>query len=129
MEGTFVLPEETGPRILADTLGDLAEEVEIEDGLVLRRTLTREGRSRCYVGGVSVPVRALASLGQRLVSFHGQREQTRLTEPAEQLAILDDFLDLKPPRRRGSMSPSCARWIVTGGARGDKASSSAAQGG
>jgi DNA repair protein RecN (Recombination protein N) len=93
VEGTFVLPQETGPGILTDALGDLAEEVEDEDGLVLRRTLTEEGRSRCYVGGVSVPVRALASLGERLVSYHSQREQTRLTEPAEQLAILDDFLD------------------------------------
>ena len=93
VEGTFVLPEESGSRILAEALGDLAEEVEEEDGLILRRTLTGEGRSRCYVGGVSVPVKALASLGERLVSYHSQREQTRLTEPAEQLAILDDFLD------------------------------------
>jgi DNA repair protein RecN (Recombination protein N) len=93
VEGTFVLPEERGSQFLADALGDLAEEVEEEDGLVLRRTLTEEGRSRCYVGGVSVPVKALASLGERLVSYHSQREQTRLTEPAEQLAILDDFLD------------------------------------
>jgi hypothetical protein len=93
VEGTFILPQESGHRILADALGDLAEEVEGEDGLVLRRTLTEEGRSRCYVGGVSVPVRALASLGERLVSYHSQREQTRLTEPAEQLAIVDDFLD------------------------------------
>ena len=93
VEGTFVLPEETGSRFLAEALGDLAEEVEEEDGLVLRRTLSGDGRSRCYVGGVSVPVRALSSLGERLVSYHSQREQTRLTEPAEQLAILDDFLD------------------------------------
>jgi DNA repair protein RecN (Recombination protein N) len=93
VEGTFVLPEQTGSRFLAEALGDLAEEVEEEDGLVLRRTLTGEGRSRCYVGGISVPVRALASLGERLVSYHSQREQTRLTEPAEQLTILDDFLD------------------------------------
>jgi DNA repair protein RecN (Recombination protein N) len=95
VEGTFVLPEETGSRFLAEALGDLAEEVEEEDGLVLRRTLTGDGRSRCYVGGVSVSVRALASLGERLVSYHSQREQTRLTEPAEQLTILDDFLDAK----------------------------------
>lgn len=93
VEGTFVLPEEAGSALLADALGDLAEEVDDEDGLVLRRTLTEEGRSRCFVGGVSVPVRALASLGERLVSYHSQREQTRLTDPAEQLAILDDFLD------------------------------------
>jgi DNA repair protein RecN (Recombination protein N) len=92
VEGTFILPEETRSTVV-EALGDLAEEVEADDGLVLRRTLTEDGRSRCYVGGVAVPVRALASLGERLVSYHSQREQTRLTEPAEQLAILDDFLD------------------------------------
>ena len=93
VEGTFVLPDETRSAALAAALGDLAEEVEGDDGVVLRRTLTEDGRSRCYVGGVTVPVRALASLGERMVSYHSQREQTRLTEPAEQLAILDDFLD------------------------------------
>ncbi len=93
VEGTFVLPDPTRSSILGDALGDLAEEVDPGDGLVLRRTLTEDGRSRCYVCGVAVPVRALASLGERLVSYHSQREQTRLTEPAEQLAILDDFLD------------------------------------
>jgi DNA repair protein RecN (Recombination protein N) len=100
VEGTFVLPGETSSQILVDALGDLAEEVEQEDGLVLRRTLTGEGRSRCYVGGVSVPVRALASLGEKLVSYHSQREQTRLTEPSEQLAILDDFLDFEAAEAR-----------------------------
>ena len=93
VEGTFVVPDETRSAALTEALGDLAEEVEGDDGVVLRRTLTEDGRSRCYVCGVTVPVRALASLGQRMVSYHSQREQTRLTEPAEQLAILDDFLD------------------------------------
>ena len=95
IEGTFVLPEGVGERILLASLGDLAEEVDIDDdeGIVLRRTLTEEGRSRCYVGGVAVPVRILATLGERLVSYHGQREQARLVDPAEQLGILDDFLD------------------------------------
>jgi DNA repair protein RecN (Recombination protein N) len=93
VEGIFVLPGETRNMVLAEALGDLAEEIEEEDGLVLRRTLTEDGRSRCYVGGVGVPVRGLGVLGERLVSYHSQREQTRLTEPAEQLAILDDFLD------------------------------------
>jgi DNA repair protein RecN (Recombination protein N) len=91
VEGTFVLPDETS--IFGEALGDLAEEVDPDDGLVLRRTLTEDGRSRCYVSGIAVPVRTLAALGERLVSYHSQREHTRLTEPTEQLAILDDFLD------------------------------------
>lgn len=93
IEGTFVLPEGVGERMLRDSLGDLAEEIDAEGEIVLRRTLTEEGRSRCYVDGVTVPVKALASLGERLVSYHGQREQARLVEPSEQLTILDDFLD------------------------------------
>lgn len=103
VEGTFTLPEKVGRRILSESLGDLGEELEDEDtqdGLVLRRTLTEDGRSRCYVGGVSVPVKALAALGERLVSYHGQREQARLTEPAEQLRILDDFLEESAVRAR-----------------------------
>jgi DNA repair protein RecN (Recombination protein N) len=100
VEGTFELPDEMRPSLLTEALGDLAEEVEAEDAIVLRRTLTADGRSRCYVGGVTVPVRALASLGERMVSYHGQREQARLTEPAEQLAILDDFLDEEAVRAR-----------------------------
>jgi DNA repair protein RecN (Recombination protein N) len=104
VEGTFVLPEHAGESMLSDVLGDLAEEVDAEEGIVLRRTLTEEGRSRCYVGGVSVPVKALASLGERLVSYHGQREQTRLTDPAEQLAILDDFLDEEALRAKADLS-------------------------
>ena len=94
IEGIFLLPEGVGERILSESLGDLAEEVDADDDdIVLRRTLTEEGRSRCYVGGVVVPVKALAALGERLVSYHGQREQARLTDPAEQLSILDGFLD------------------------------------
>ena len=49
---------------------------------------------------VAVPVRALGTLGERLDSYHSQREQARLTEPAEQLAILDDFLTGKAMKAR-----------------------------
>ncbi|MGB3684027.1 MAG: DNA repair protein RecN [Rubrobacteraceae bacterium] len=109
VEGTFVLPQETGDQILTEALGDLAEEVEPSEEIVLRRTLTDEGRSRCYVDGVAVPVKALATLGARLVSYHGQREQARLTDPAEQLAILDDFLD---PEAARAKEERAALWAV-----------------
>jgi DNA repair protein RecN (Recombination protein N) len=109
IEGTFVLPEGIGEKILLESLGDLAEEVEADEGIVLRRTLTEEGRSRCYVGGVTVPVKALASLGERLVSYHGQREQARLVDPAEQLGILDDFLDEEAARAKDNLRETWGR--------------------
>jgi DNA repair protein RecN (Recombination protein N) len=104
IEGTFILPEEVGERLLHEALGDLAEEVDADEEIVLRRTLTEEGRSRSYVSGVSVPAKALASLGERLVSYHGQREQVRLVDPAEQLDILDDFLDEEALQAKASLS-------------------------
>lgn len=100
VEGTFILPEEAGAQILTEALGDLAEEIDPNGEIVLRRTLTDEGRSRCYVEGVAVPVKALATLGESLVSYHGQREQARLTDPSEQLNILDDFLDANAARAK-----------------------------
>ncbi|MBV9454011.1 MAG: DNA repair protein RecN [Rubrobacter sp.] len=104
IEGTFVLPEPVGERILSESLGDLADEIDADEGIVLRRTLTEEGRSRCYVGGIAVPVKALAALGQRLVSYHGQREQARLTYPTEQLSILDDFLGDEALRAKADLT-------------------------
>lgn len=93
VEGSFVLPEESRADILASALGDLSEEIDDQEEVLLRRTVTEEGRSRCFVSGVAVPVKSLAALGERLVSYHGQREQAKLTDPNEQLSILDDFLD------------------------------------
>lgn len=110
VEGTFVLPDGVLEQILSDSLGDLYDELEeddLADGLTLRRTLTEEGRSRCYVCGVSVPVRALSALGERLVSYHGQREQGKLTDPAEQLLILDDFLS---EDARSALKEHAALW-------------------
>jgi DNA repair protein RecN (Recombination protein N) len=109
IEGTFVLPEDVGGRLLHEALGDLAEEVDTDEEIVLRRTLTEEGRSRSYVGGVSVPAKALASLGERLVSYHGQREQARLVNPAEQLVILDDFLDEEALQAKASLGTLWSR--------------------
>lgn len=110
VEGTFVLPHELLSRILSNALGDLYEELDGDDlaeGLTLRRTLTGEGRSRCYVCGVAVPVKALSAIGERLVSYHGQREQGKLTEPAEQLGILDDFL---PDAARAALDEHATLW-------------------
>jgi len=111
IEGSFVLPEPVAKRMLNDSFGkELAEEIEADDGeLLLRRTLTGDGRSRCFVGGVSVPVKAMAALGERLVSYHGQREQARLLDPSEQLAILDDLLDEGAREAKARLAEAWAR--------------------
>ena len=64
---------------------------DIEDGLVLVRTVSSEGRSRAHVGGRSAPAGLLAELGEQLVAVHGQADQWRLRHPEQHRRLLDDF--------------------------------------
>jgi DNA repair protein RecN (Recombination protein N) len=57
------------------------------DELVVRREVTSQGRSRCYVDGVLTPVAALRDL--RLVEVHGQHEHQALLDPVSHLSYLD----------------------------------------
>lgn len=62
-----------------------------DDGLVLARTISAEGRSRAYLGGRSVPAGVLARIAEHVVAVHGQDDQLRLLAPAQQRAALDKF--------------------------------------
>ncbi len=59
--------------------------------LLLRRTLSREGRSRMYVNGRLVPLHQMVELGGWLVDIHGQHEQQSLLSSKVQLNVLDAF--------------------------------------
>lgn len=65
--------------------------VDIDDELLIARTLPNEGRSRCSVNGVAVPLAVLSEIGDDLVTVHGQSEQALLRRPAMQRAALDRF--------------------------------------
>lgn len=58
---------------------------------LLRRIITKEGRSRAYINGTPVPLSQLKSLGQLLVNIHGQHAHQSLLKNDIQLTILDDY--------------------------------------
>lgn len=88
VEGRLRLP--AGDRALIQAIEAGAE--TDEDGcLLVSRTVSAEGRSRAHAGGRSVPAGLLASLGQELLTVHGQAEQMRLLKPVEQRSALDRF--------------------------------------
>jgi DNA repair protein RecN (Recombination protein N) len=64
---------------------------ETEDGLILVRTVSSEGRSRAHVGGRSAPVGVLSEVGEHLVAVHGQADQWRLRLPDQHRVLLDAF--------------------------------------
>jgi DNA repair protein RecN (Recombination protein N) len=70
----------------------LAEQgLDAEDELVLRRVLTRDGRSRAFVNDQPVGVGLLRRIGSLLVEVQGQHEQMGLADPASHAGLLDAF--------------------------------------
>ncbi len=72
-------------------LAGLRGELGIEDGdeTILRRRVSAEGPSRCWVNDLPVSVRTLRTLGSRLVDLQGQHSHHALLRPTEQLRVLD----------------------------------------
>ncbi|EKE83797.1 DNA repair protein RecN [Idiomarina xiamenensis] len=61
------------------------------DDCVLRRVVTREGRSKAWINGSPVPAAQLKSLAPLLVNIHGQHEHQLLTRDEHQLQLLDQY--------------------------------------
>jgi DNA repair protein RecN (Recombination protein N) len=62
-----------------------------DEGLILRRTLTADGRSRAAVNDQSVSIGLLRQIGGQLVDIHGQFDQHGLLDPATHAPLLDAF--------------------------------------
>lgn len=59
--------------------------------LLVRRVVSRSGRSRCFVNDCPVPVSLLQDVAGRLVDIHSQHKSLLLTDPHFQLSVLDHF--------------------------------------
>jgi DNA repair protein RecN (Recombination protein N) len=57
--------------------------------VILRRTIDRSGRSRCFINGHAATLAQLKSAGEYLVDIHGQHEHQSLLRAASQRALLD----------------------------------------
>lgn len=89
VEGIFDVP--SGSDVVREAT-DTGAELDTENGrteIPVARQVPQEGRSRCFLGGRSVPRSVLDSIGGRLVTIHGQSEQMRLRTAAAQLQALD----------------------------------------
>ena len=86
-------------------LSSLAElRPEDEPSLVAARRVFRDGRTRAYAWGRSVPREELAALVERLVAMSGQFEQRRLARPSFQLDVLDSYAGDDQLRRRADLA-------------------------
>ena len=62
-----------------------------EQQCILRRVITREGRSRAYINGTPCPVADLKALGELLIDIHSQHEHQSLLKTDTHRRLLDEF--------------------------------------
>jgi DNA repair protein RecN (Recombination protein N) len=102
VEGRFTTTE------LADGVAAYIDEIlessgadRDDDGSVIAtRSVSRDGPSRAYLGGRSVPAKSLSTFTTELLALHGQNDQLRLMRPEEQRAALDRFVDVESQLKR-----------------------------
>ena len=86
-------------------------ELDQDDELVLRRTLSSEGRSKAYVNGTPISTSQLKELSEQLVLMHTQHANQKLLQPKHQLELLDEYADEGLARQHTSAAVN--EWIDT----------------
>jgi DNA repair protein RecN (Recombination protein N) len=93
VEGRFTtadLDQKAAAQI--DEMLDASGAERDEDGSIIAlRSVSRDGPSRAYLGGRSVPAKSLSGFTTELLTLHGQNDQLRLMRPDEQRGALDRF--------------------------------------
>ena len=88
IEGLFQLDDPNHPVIIKA----LEFGIDIEEGMVvLRRDISRTGKSVCRINGKLVTISTLREIGGTLVDIHGQHEHQELMDETRHLSLLDQF--------------------------------------
>ncbi len=95
VEGLFDLSDARGHVEALRHLGlDASSEV------LLRRVLSKGGRSRAYLNGQLSSIQMLSEVGRLMVNIYGQHEHQTLLQPERHLDLLDDYGGLRNLRGR-----------------------------
>jgi DNA repair protein RecN (Recombination protein N) len=93
VEGRFTTADlDQNAAAQIDEMLDASGAERDEDGSIIAlRSVSRDGPSRAYLGGRSVPAKSLSGFTTELLTLHGQNDQLRLMRPDEQRGALDRF--------------------------------------
>jgi DNA repair protein RecN (Recombination protein N) len=89
--------------------GCCAHDLDTQGGLLLRRVVDANGRSRAYVNGSPVTVQQLREVAESLVDIHGQHAHQSLLRSDAQRALLDAHARLDPCWRKWRPPGALAR--------------------
>ncbi|TKC19845.1 DNA repair protein RecN [Robertmurraya kyonggiensis] len=88
IEGLFQIDSDNHPLFArAEEFG-----IDVEEGMiVLRREISKSGKSVCRINGKLVTISTLREIGSTLVDIHGQHEHQELMDETKHLSLLDQF--------------------------------------
>lgn len=69
---------------------------ELGDGLLLRRTIDLQGKSRAWINGSPATATQLREIGEQLLDIHGQHAWQSLTRPEAVRGLLDAYAGVSP---------------------------------
>jgi len=81
-------------NVLQDWL--IEQELDDDEQCHLRRTITKDGRSRAYINGRTVPLTQLRQISERTIDIHGQHAHQSLVRIDTQRLLLDTVAKTKP---------------------------------
>jgi DNA repair protein RecN (Recombination protein N) len=64
---------------------------ELETPVIIRRTLTKDSRSKAYINDQPISVALLKQVGEKLVEIHGQFDTHDLLDASKHIDLLDDY--------------------------------------
>lgn len=65
--------------------------IDFDGNIILRRSLTTDGKSRAWINDIPVSIKTLKQIGDLLIEIHGQFANHTLLNPATHLEALDTF--------------------------------------
>lgn len=93
VEGLFTVDRSHAPTMaMLSTIG-----IDLDDDeFVVRRTISRKGRGKIFIGGTLQTLTTLRNLMRTVIDISGQHEHVSLLDAARHRAILDKFAGLEP---------------------------------
>ncbi len=74
----------------------VSQELNADEECILRRRISKDGRSRAYVNSTPVNLQIIRELAEMLIDIHGQHEHQSIMKSAVQRQLLDDYANHSP---------------------------------
>ena len=76
---------------ITSILDELGVESEADGVLIIRRTISADGKNTCRINGTPVTVGMLKTLGRELINIHGQHDSQKLLDPESHYVFVDEL--------------------------------------